>query len=45
MNSITTKKLDIAYDNALIVENLDMVIPHKKSLPSLAPTDAGNPQC
>lgn len=41
MNSIATKKLDIAYDNALIVENLDMAIPHKKITSIIGPNGCG----
>jgi len=41
MNSIATENLDIAYDNALIVENLDMAIPHNKITSIIGPNGCG----
>lgn len=41
MNSITTEKLDIAYDEALIVKALDMNIPHGKITSIIGPNGCG----
>lgn len=41
MNSIATQNLDIAYDNALIVENLEMAIPHNKVTSIIGPNGCG----
>ncbi len=41
MNSISTEKLDIAYENALIVENLKMAVPHKKITSIIGPNGCG----
>lgn len=41
MNSIATENLDIAYDNALIVENLEMAIPHNKITSIIGPNGCG----
>lgn len=41
MNSITTKNLDIAYDDTLIVENLNMAIPHTKITSIIGPNGCG----
>ena len=40
-NSITTEKLDIAYDEALIVKALDMNIPHGKITSIIGPNGCG----
>jgi iron complex transport system ATP-binding protein len=41
MNSITTNNLDIAYEEALIVEALDMNIPHGKITSIIGPNGCG----
>jgi iron complex transport system ATP-binding protein len=41
MNSITTQSLAIAYEDALIVKNLDMQIPHKKITSIIGPNGCG----
>ncbi|QIB70476.1 ABC transporter ATP-binding protein [Aminipila butyrica] len=41
MNSIETKDLDIAYDDAVIVENLNLAIPHKKITSIIGPNGCG----
>ncbi|WP_099205382.1 ABC transporter ATP-binding protein [Scatolibacter rhodanostii] len=41
MNSISTEKLDIAYDDALIVKALDMNIPHGKISSIIGPNGCG----
>lgn len=41
MNSITTEKLDIAYDDDLIVESLDINIPHGKVTTIIGPNGCG----
>ena len=41
MNSIATKNLDIAYDNTLIVENLEMAIPQNKITSIIGPNGCG----
>ncbi len=41
MNSISTEKLDIAYDDALIVKALDMNIPHGKITSIIGPNGCG----
>ncbi|MBE5986008.1 MAG: ABC transporter ATP-binding protein, partial [Paenibacillaceae bacterium] len=41
MNSIATQNLDIAYDNALIVENLEMAIPRNKITSIIGPNGCG----
>lgn len=41
MNSITTEKLDIAYDDALIVKALNMDIPHGKITSIIGPNGCG----
>ncbi len=45
MNSIATENLDIAYDNALIVENLGMAIPHNKITSIIGPNGCENQRC
>jgi iron complex transport system ATP-binding protein len=41
MNSISTEKLDIAYDDTLIVKALDMNIPHGKITSIIGPNGCG----
>lgn len=41
INSITTKQLDISYDEALIVKALDMQIPHGKITSIIGPNGCG----
>ncbi|RKD30648.1 ABC transporter ATP-binding protein [Lacrimispora algidixylanolytica] len=41
MNSITTENLDIAYDDDLIVESLDINIPHGKVTTIIGPNGCG----
>lgn len=41
MDSIITQKLDIAYDDTLIVEELDMNIPHEKITSIIGPNGCG----
>jgi iron complex transport system ATP-binding protein len=41
MNSITTKNLDIAYEEALIVKELNMKIPHGKITSVIGPNGCG----
>ncbi len=41
MNSITTQKLDIAYEEALIVNSLDLNIPHGKITSIIGPNGCG----
>lgn len=41
MNSISTKQLDIAYDEALIVKALDMNIPHGRITSIIGPNGCG----